>query len=213
MGEYGYTGQVARPAARRPSRVLPTIVAIVTLAAVVVAGLFVVRRATRPVSVAGNAAPIQGLPATPGGSNSTSRPPPPTEVPLTLAPALRDNQHADEVVALFRRYFNAINTRDYELWVSTLSQERVPDGDLKFHNDYSTTSDERVHIVDITEDGDGLVAIVSFRSHQDPSKAPTDSPYPCLDWQMKYPLSREAGELKISFVPKPNRSYRACPAS
>lgn len=212
MADHGNTGLVARPAARGPNRVLPVIVALLTMAAVVLAGLIVVKRATRPPTVlGGTAGPVRG---TTVATASTGSPVPPTAVPIALAPALNDNPHADEVVALFRSYFDAINNRDYELWVSTLSESRGRnETEAKFHNDYSTTVDDQVHIVDISEDGDGLLVRVSFRSRQDPSKAPSEAPLPCLLWQFNYPLGREGGDLKISQVPAANRSFRACPTS
>jgi hypothetical protein len=207
MGEYHGGTVMARPAQRRPSRMLPVIVAVLTVGALIAAGAFVVRRATRPVTVDGSAAPIHGAQATTTATTSAA----PGGVHVSLAPALSGSQHADEVIALFTRYFVAINTRDYQQWVSTLSTDRVPDSDAKFSDDYSTTSDEQVRIQDIVETDDGgLEVVVSFRSHQAEQKAPKDAPYDCLDWQMRYPLSREAGALKLGFVPPANRSYMKC---
>lgn len=215
MGEYtGDTGLMARPApAGRSRRVLPGLIAVVALAGLVAAALIVVRNSgSQPVGRPGVAAPAGTVSAasTPPPTTPTGSPAPAGTLQVQLADALRDNLYADQVVTLFSRYFNAINHRDYQLWLTTLSVDHQPDPRDKFLRDFASTSDENVRIVDIANAGDsGLLVSLSFRSHQAPSLAPTDAPYDCLDWQIQYPVVVEDGVLKISYV-RPVHYYRRC---
>jgi hypothetical protein len=219
MGEYaGDTGLMARPdPARRVNRAVPVLVTVVVLAALVGAGVGVVRRSGhQPVAYPGTAAPVGGVAATSTPptratpNTPTTIPSPPSTTQVQIAGALRDNIYADQVVALFSRYFNAINRRDYQLWLGALSVDHAPDPKDKFLRDYHTTTDENVRIVDIVNAGDsGLLVSLSFRSYQEPSLAPTDAPYLCLDWEIQYPVVVEDGVLKISYI-RPVHYYRKC---
>jgi|SRR5215475_13281576 len=199
-----------RPApARRTARVLPAIVAALSLVVVVAFGVATARRLAGPQQVPGSPAPVRAAgsstPATPGPSPS------PGQVAVQLAPGLRDSPHATAVVALFRRYFQAINDRNYDSWLETLSGDRNPDPPAKFREDYSTTIDDDVRVVGITPNDDGSLQVaVSFRSRQDPRYAPPDQPVDCLRWQIAYPLTFEDSRLKIAKVERVNRTYRPC---
>src|SRR5262249_44489865 len=119
--------------------------------------------------------------------------------------------HSPEVLDLFRRYFQAINNRDYDGWVATLSRDRRPDSRQAFLDEYSTTADDDIRVVGITDRGDGtLLVAVSFRSRQDPHYAPPAQPVDCLRWQIAYPLTFEDSALKIALVEFINRTYRPC---
>ena len=201
----------AEPApTRRTGRALPAIVALLSLVVVVVFAVATARRLAGPERLSGSPAPVGGAlgggtPAAPGPS------PPPGRVAVQLTPSLQDAPHAAAVVALFRQYFQAINDRDYDSWVATLSSDRIPDPEPTFQEQYSTTVDDDIRVVGINPQEDGsLQAAVSFRSRQDPRYAPPDQPVDCLRWQIAYPLTFEGGRLKIAKVERVNRTYRPC---
>jgi hypothetical protein len=204
---------MARPGPPRRRPFLPALVAVLVLAALVAAGLAVIRRsAGNPAALPGTAAPITN-PATPVATTQEGPSPPPATVTVAVAAALRDNLYAAEVTALFERYFNAINRRDYQAWLSTLSVDHAPDPRSRFQLEYATTADDQVRIVGLDTGDNGLQVAVSFRSRQDPSLAPTDQPVACLNWQIEYSVVLEAGALKISFVKPTDRTYSPCVSS
>jgi len=191
-------------------RALPAIVAMLSLAVVVVFGVAIARRVAGPQLVPGSPAPVGGAlgSSTPGTPTPS---PSPGQVVVQLAPSLQDAPHAPAVVALFHQYFQAINDRDYDSWVATLSHDRTPESREKFLEEYSTTTDDDIRVVGITQREDGSLQVpVMFRSRQEPRYAPPDQPVDCLRWQIAYPLTFEDSELKIALVEFINRTYRPC---
>jgi hypothetical protein len=192
---------------RRAGMLLLALLAVAGVAAASAAGTAALSgRWHHPAAlVPGRAAPVGPPVPSPAG------PAAPGDVPVLLDGSLRDSPHAADVVALFRRYYRSINSRDYDGWLTTLAGDRRPDSRPKFLDEYSTTTDDDVKVVGITvrEDGTLLVA-VSFRSRQDPKYAPPDQPVNCLRWNIVYPLVSESGSLRIALVEFVNRSYRPC---
>jgi len=197
-------------------RTLLVLVTVLVVAAAATVALAAARRSTAPTAVPGPAAPLgntvsASATGTTAGTRTGTPGPTPAGVTVQLADSLRSAPYAPNVVALFRRYFDSINNRDYETWLGTLSRDRKPDPREKFLDEYSTTADDEVKIVGITARDDGtLLVAVSFRSRQDPRYAPVDQPVDCLRWQVLYPLKFEDGQLKIALVEFVNRSYRPC---
>jgi hypothetical protein len=203
-------GGPREPEERRGPRGVVMVVTMVVVAVVAVAavtGVVATRRLGRPAAVPGTAAPV-------GGSQAvapTAAAPTPSGALVVLADSLQRSPYAANVVGLFRQYFEAINARDYDAWLGTLSRERRPDSRQKFLDEYSTTADDEIRIVGITARADGsLLVAVSFRSRQDPRYAPPDQPVDCLRWQIAYPLVSEDGRYKIAVVEFVNRTYRPC---
>jgi hypothetical protein len=195
------------PRGRRGLVMVVTMVVVAVVAVTAATAVVATRRHGRPAAVPGTAAPVGGGQAvTPTAAAPTS-----TGAPVLLADSLRRSPYAPNVVGLFRQYFEAINGRDYDAWLGTLSRDRRPDPRQKFLEEYSTTADDEIRIVGITARPDGsLLVAVSFRSRQDPRYAPQDQPVDCLRWQIVYPLVNEDGRYKIAVVEFVNRTYRPC---
>jgi hypothetical protein len=209
----GPTRRAEPGATRWTGRVLPAIVAVLSLAVVVGFGVAAARRLAGPQLVPGSPAPAGGAlgSSRPAVTGTPSPSPSRGQVTVQLAPSLRDAPNATAVVALFRKYFQAINDRGYYSWVATLSSDRPHESQAEFQEQYSTTVDDDIRVVGITQREDGsLLVAVSFRSRQDSRYAPPDQPVDCLRWQIFYPLTIEDGRLKIAKVEFINRTYRPC---
>jgi hypothetical protein len=200
---------------RWTGRALPAIVAALSLAVVVAFGVATARRVAGPQLVPGPPAPVGGaLGSRPAATGTASSSPPPGQVAVQLASSLQDAPHATAVVALFRQYFQAVNDRDYDSWEATLSGDRPHESRGRFLEEYSTTVDDDIHVVGITQLEDGSLQIaVSFRSRQEPQYAPPDQRVGCLRWQIAYPLVFEDDRFKIAKVEFGGRMYRPCPDS
>jgi hypothetical protein len=105
----------------------------------------------------------------------------------------------ESVRQLLQANFDAINTKNYGLWQSVVSDARAKsqpkDAWLKA---YRSTVDGSI-VVQRIEVGpvDTARVMLSFTSVQDPADAPTELPEPCIHWQVVFPLGVEHGIWKL----------------
>jgi hypothetical protein len=209
----------AEPVRRRSrfGRAVAVVVAVAVLFVAGYAGYRVItdRRAPRPVAqgpTGPTGSPTGSPSAPPSTPPSTPTPLPPAESgPLVVpAPALTGRPETTAVVALFTRYFDGINRRDYEAVQGTFTDEGRPIRDrATFEDQYRTTRDSDVRVLGIAMTDDGYLVSISFTSHQNPADAPADARSACVTWSMSYPVVRsDGGGLLIAA--RPNTAHYAC---
>lgn len=152
---------------------------------------------------------VGSLPPTPPTTSRTAVTPTDAErTTVMLAGVAADDPQAAEIRDLLQRHFDAINTRDYELWASTVTKEQSaalrPERWLK---EYSTTSDSEVSVIVI--DNNPRQVQLTFRSRQAPELAP-DKKSDCVIWSVIFPLATVDGELRIGPSAEDRARYRAC---
>ncbi len=162
---------------------------VVVLAAAVGAGVLV--RELQPAAGAGGAGSI--------GNNAPPPAPAPGPATVALVEDVAVHPDADRVRALLQQYFDAINAGDYNLWRSTVTPQQVRDtGESAWHEQYRSTLDGSIVLHRLEpRAGDGLVALLSFTSLQNPADAPPELPVRCLRWWVSYPLIGEGDELRL----------------
>ncbi|MDA3629520.1 hypothetical protein [Saccharopolyspora oryzae] len=123
-------------------------------------------------------------------------------------------EHPDqrEVQRLLDDHFRSINTRNYDLWKSTVVRSKWDElPKAKWLTAYGTTDDLdiAVHRIDPGPDG-SLLALLTFKSYQTPDAAPPDMPVGCLDWNLVYPMVvDESGKsLRLDTSKLPNSALR-----
>jgi hypothetical protein len=198
---------------RRRSAILASVAAVVVLGAgtgayALVSSLHHGTSTTPPsgptaVGTATSAAttPDQTTPTTP------SSPGPGT---VTLSQAAASSPAATRVQNLLGHYFDAINTRNYTEYSSTLDATmRANSPQSRFDHGYATTTDSSVVVNSITSNGNGtLTANVSFTSTQDPSDSVDHSP--CNKWTLNLPLVAQDSGYVISTPPSDYATYTDC---
>lgn len=124
-------------------------------------------------------------------------------------------QHPDQraVMELLDNHFRSINNRDYDLWKSTVVESKWDElPEPKWRQAYGSTDDLDmvVHRIDPGPDG-SLVALLTFRSLQDPQFAPEDMALPCLKWNLAYPMvvADSGRSLRLDTSKLPNSARRA----
>ncbi|MGH3796953.1 MAG: hypothetical protein ACRDR6_21700 [Pseudonocardiaceae bacterium] len=119
---------------------------------------------------------------------SSSTPDPST---VTLTSDAAAHPEAEQVRALLQRYFDAINSHDYDAWTSTVTSSRVNDiPRTTWLQGYSTTKDDSIVVTGIHSDGPQSVTVrLSFASSQDPGNAPADLKVGRICWSTELPIS------------------------
>lgn len=161
----------------------------------------------------GNGTPLT---ASPGAQTSplTTTPPAtqsPSGVTVTIAPGAAQNSAAAGVATFMAGYFNAINQRDYQGYMSKFeAQARPNDSRQKFLSDFGTTTDSSPNLVALTPTANGLIATVTFVSHQSPALSATNTA--CTDWNLEMYLESSGGGYLIGTPPSgsPQTTYAAC---
>ncbi|WP_020671379.1 hypothetical protein [Amycolatopsis nigrescens] len=104
---------------------------------------------------------------------------------------------------LLQTYFDAINSRDYDRWKSTVTRQRVQAKPAEeWRDDYRTTRDGSILVYRIEPAPDRrLRVLVGFTSTQDPRYAPPELPETCIHWKLIWPLAQEGGQWKLDTLP------------
>lgn len=142
-----------------------------------------------------------------GGTAVAAQSPPPVVVPsatssvppsaepgsgvVTVTPDVEHfPQHAD-IQRLLQTYFDAINDRSYERWLSVVTSELADTkSQQQFVAGYETSIDGSIQVYRVDTELDGsLRVLVRFHSTQDAADAPPDFPYPCIVWYQVFPLT------------------------
>ncbi len=138
-----------------------------------------------------------GTPA--GGSSSSGGPrqattpagsptPSPTLSLVTIGPGVASSAAQPQVETLLSHYFHGINTRDYAEYASTLNPaQQAKQSQSTFNSGYATTTDSGMTLTNLASSGGGgLVATVTFTSHQSPAQSVDHSA--CNTWTLNFYL-------------------------
>jgi hypothetical protein len=104
---------------------------------------------------------------------------------------------------LIQTYFDAINTRNYERWKTTVTKQRIQarPADM-WAREYQSTKDGSVLVYRIeTLSERQLQVFIGFTSTQSISAAPPDMPEPCIRWRLIWPIAQEGDAWKLDTVP------------
>jgi hypothetical protein len=127
------------------------------------------------------------------------QPGPPT---VELTPDAAAHPEDERIRQLLQTYFDAINGRDYELWKTTVTRERLAGkSQSQWLADYRTTRDGSMVVYRIeTAPERHLRVLVGFTSTQDAGAAPPELAEPCLRWKLSLPVVMEGGSWKVDTV-------------
>jgi hypothetical protein len=139
-------------------------------------------------------------PATSQTSASAGQRPPSGAV--AMKPDAESHPQADQVHQVLETYFSAINSQQYQQWISVVTAERVAQQPLGTWKAGIRTTKDSDAIVYRIERGSGssLRVLVGFRSEQDVDDAPSWFPEPCIQWRLVMPMVVEKSALKIAAV-------------
>jgi hypothetical protein len=158
--------------------------ALVALALLLGAGLGVAAlRRDRPLT--GPAVPLRAAadpPADPASAGPTA---------VELSADARTHPAAALVRDQLQVYFDAINTRDYALWSTVVSPQRVEEqSEEEWRSDYASTQDGTIRIDRIDDlPGRRVLVRVRFTSTQDLAQAPPAAPSERVCWRTSLPMS------------------------
>ena len=108
---------------------------------------------------------------------------------VTVAPAVAGQPHADRVATLLNSYFSAINQHDFPAYRS-LFIPAIRAGMRSFGASYQSTHDSRARLAGLAATGpQGLAAMVTFVSHQDPAASPDHAA--CNRWHITLFIKRD----------------------
>ncbi|GGL95961.1 hypothetical protein GCM10010129_44780 [Streptomyces fumigatiscleroticus] len=127
-----------------------------------------------------------------------------------------DDPEAEEVAAMFARFYGAVNNGDYDtaldLYDPATSAVDVDSAESRAEwvEVMSTTQDSDVVLGALRSSGEHTLATLSFRSRQSPGYGPAGRPGDtCDDWTVTYQLTRTDG-YRIYKAPKEGVSYTPC---
>ncbi|MBV9312906.1 MAG: hypothetical protein JO100_04005 [Pseudonocardia sp.] len=106
---------------------------------------------------------------------------------------------AQAVQDLFQRYFDAINTKNYDAWETTVVPALVAQQpEASWHQAYGSTVDGTIRISRIDERSPGrLVALVSFISTQRADSATDDLKAGRICWREAFALTGEPPVIDV----------------
>ncbi len=100
---------------------------------------------------------------------------------------------------VLQSYFDAVNSKDYRAWTTTVSEERrskMPES--RWRHDFQSTKDGTITVYRIEPGAQStLRVLVRFISTQSLDEAPPDFKQPCIRWNLMLPLKFEQGQYRI----------------
>jgi hypothetical protein len=145
------------------------------------------------VASPGSASQAPRAPATPNADQGM----------VTVAPAAGQEASAPMVAAFLATYFEAINSRDYQAYLS-LFEPALRQTYQQFQKGYASTSDSSPVLAQLAPTAVGFAASVSFTSHQQPADSVTRTS--CTLWGITLYL-KPHGDTYI--IVRPPANYRA----
>jgi hypothetical protein len=165
-----------------------------------------------------SASPAAGIPSAVAPVNTGPAPvntgPPPASpggVTVAIGPGAAPQPGAIQVAAFMTGYFNAINRRIYEGFMSKFDDRARPDYTRpKFLAEFSSTTDTGPVLTALRPGAGGLLATVTFTSHQDPAQSYTHTA--CTAWTQRLYLETSGRSYLIGPLPpgSPQTTARAC---
>ena len=104
---------------------------------------------------------------------------------------------------LLQRNFDSINGKDYDAWLSTVTEERAErQPESAWRAAYRSTEDGSVVIyrIELGEDDTARV-LMTFVSVQNEADAPSELPSDCIQWSVVFPLIQSADGWKLDSSP------------
>lgn len=157
-------------------------------------------RATPPPS-AGPASSSAASPPAASAAASSASPGPQAAPAVVLSPAAEASPYGQAVHDLLARYFAAINRRDYDAWLTTVSTSQATRNQDEWTDSYRTTRDSDIYVSDIYP-GKPLRVRLQFTSHQAVELAPSAMPRPCVRWDVTYQIIDEGTGLRVGLSAK-----------
>lgn len=159
-----------------------------------------------PAPAATTASPANtGTAPAPPATPSSSRP----AGTVALTSAAAGNAASAQVLDLFNRYFDGINTHNYSEYAGTLDAGmRQKNSQATFNSGYATTRDSNETVTSISGSGSRLTAVVTFTSHQDPADSVDNNS--CNTWQLTLPLVAQGSWYLITSPPSGYARYADC---
>jgi len=145
-------------------------------------------------------APPAPAPVLPGPPSSL----PPSEQPgpVNVQGTLDATAHPlyETFRSLLQNYFEAINSKDYERWTSTVTSKRRKDApEEDWQTDYRTTKDGSIVLYRIESGADDTARVLlEFTSTQGIKEAPAELPVPCIHWNVVWAFAKENGEWRLA---------------
>lgn len=135
--------------------------------------------------------------------------PSPSSVPPSEQPGPAEVQATSDALGhplyiplkgLLQSYFDAINTKDYDRWVKTVTRQRQATQPKEvWDKDYRSTTDGSIVMYRIEASGDGTARVLlQFTSVQDVNDAPPELPERCIHWNVVWAFSSERDGWKLS---------------
>jgi hypothetical protein len=147
-----------------------------------------------------------------GGSTSSGGPrqattpassptPSPTLSLVTIGQGVTSTAAVPQVETLLSHFFHGINTHDYAEYASTLNPaQQARQSQSSFESGYATTTDSGMTVTTLASNGaDGLVATVTFTSHQSPAQSVDHSA--CNAWTLNFYLVPQGNGYLIGPAP------------
>lgn len=146
--------------------------------------------------------PSASAPAESDASNDSATPSSETTEPqvpnttVALSSTAKKHTRAKEVQQLIQRYFDGINSKDFDAWSTTVTTDQAPSQfRAKWLTDYSTTIDYNITIVALAESP--FRVRMTFNSNQALKFAPPDMQSTCIRWDVTYELHQPADRLLV----------------
>ena len=153
-------------------------------------------------------APVNSAPPASSPAESAS---PAGGVTVTIGPGAASQPGAARVATFMAGYFDAINQRDYQSYLAAFDEQARPDYTRrKFLDEFGTTTDTAPSLTALNPAGGGLLATVTFTSHQSPAKSFTHTA--CTAWTLRLYLEASGASYLIGQPPpgSPQTTARAC---
>ncbi|HEX4258500.1 MAG TPA: hypothetical protein VH089_25660 [Streptosporangiaceae bacterium] len=126
---------------------------------------------------------------------------------VAVSSSVADNPDANSVTEFLAQYFSAINSHDYQAYVTLLgSQEQASFTESQFEDGYGSTTDSAETLTGISTAANGdTEATVAFTSNQNASQS-VDQSETCTDWDVSLFLENDGTSYLIDSPPP---GYRA----
>jgi hypothetical protein len=168
------------------------------------------------------AVPTRSAASSPAAPGTTG--PPPSSAPavspqagagetVAVSPDAAQEPAAPSVAAFLGQYFSAINSRDYQTYISLLSPQAQQGLTVQqFDKGFASTADSAETLTGLSAASNGdTVAAVTFTSHQNPADS-VDQAEACTNWDISLFLESDGTSYLIDVAPSAyHASHSACP--
>jgi hypothetical protein len=158
-----------------------------------------------------SATPAAGTPSVVAPVNTGPAPASPSGITVAIGPSAAQQPGAAQVAAFMAGYFTAVNQRDYPGYMGKFDDRARPDYTRqKFLAEFSSTTDTGPALTALSPVAGGLLATVTFTSHQNPAQSFTHTA--CTAWTQRLYLEASGGSYLIGRPPagSPQTTARAC---